>query len=138
MRFDLFEKMDKTEAEILLQKFLEDGEQNIEKVFKHAREAGVHCDYNVGSLPSFLEWGCSQVKTVPKEPDMSVPEWIRSTADYQKNLFDFDESSRELIVVSAYYFGECFVRNYSQLIWSTGNPDYATGRMPVVSGFSKG
>jgi hypothetical protein len=68
---------------------------------------------------------------------MSVPEWIRSTPEYERGLFEFDEDSKNLICFVAYYLGECFVRNYSQLRWATGNAEYAEANMPVVTGFKR-
>ena len=76
------------------------------------------------------------MRTFPKEPDMSVPAFIRSTEDYKNGLFDFNDRSKNLICFAAYYYGECFVRTYPQLEWTTGNRELYQSNMPVVTGFS--
>lgn len=135
MNFEYFGNLSKEEAEMVLREFLEDGKANIDTVIAHANQAGVDCDYSIESLPPFLHWALSEMHIVPKEPDMSVPAFIRSTGDYQSGLFDFDERSKNLICFAAYYFGECFTRSYPQLKWSTGYTEYSTGNMPVITGF---
>jgi hypothetical protein len=135
MRFDLFEQMDLVEAQELLRLFREDGVAHIEKVRAAAAQSGVVADFRIETLAGFLQWAFQQVQTVPKEPDPSVPEWIRSTPDYQNGLFEFDDDSKALVCLVAYYFGECFIREYPHLRWATGNPEFAKANMPVVVGF---
>ena len=141
MRTNSFIKVSASEAQEVLRQFLEDGIKNTDIVRAHAEAAGVNCDYSIESLPAFLRWAFSQMRTVPRETDLNVPEWIRSTADYQKGLFEFEDRSKDLICFVAYYFGECFIRHFPQLKWATGNCDSSDGyinrvaNMPVVVGF---
>lgn len=141
MRFELFRQMTPSEAQDVLQQFVQEGAANMDFVCAHAKAAGVICDYSLEYLPSFLEWAFSQMRTVPREADPKVPEWIRSTEDYQKGLFDFEDESKDLICYAAYYFGESFVRNCSHLRWATGKFESRNGyisaesNMPVVTGF---
>jgi hypothetical protein len=134
--------MSPSEAQEVLRQFLEDGVANVDIVRAHAEAAGVNCDYSLETLPAFLRWSFSQMNTVPREANPKVPEWIRATEDYQKGLFDFDDRSKDLICFTAYYFGECFIRNYPNLRWATGNCDAPKGvvnadaNMPVVTGFA--
>ncbi|HVT29743.1 MAG TPA: hypothetical protein VHE81_17125, partial [Lacipirellulaceae bacterium] len=130
-----FDNLSAKEAQTVLSEFLEDGRANIDIVIAHANRAGVRCDYTIESLEPFLHWARSEMHTLAKNPDVSVPEFIRSTEDYQRGLFDFDDRSKNLLCFSAYYFGECFVRNFAQLRWAAGNIEYAEANMPVVTGF---
>lgn len=135
MRFDLFEQMTTSDAQNLLKRFRQDGASNVDKLLATAAACGVAADYGVGSLPEFLHWAFSHIRTVPVDVDRSVPEWIRSTPEYARGLFDFDDESKNLICLTAYYLGECFVRNYPQLSWAIGKPDFAEANMPVLTGF---
>lgn len=136
MSAELFQSMSKEAAQLLLAEFLRDGKANIGIVIAHASRNGVNCDYSIESLAAFLHWAFSEMKTVPREPNPDVPEWIRSTEDYQSGLFDFDDRSKNLICFAAYYLGECFVGAYPKLKWSTGNQEFHQANMPVVAGFS--
>lgn len=136
MGMELFDNLSEAEAQRLLSDFLKDGKANIELVIAHAKQVGVECNYRVASLPAFLRWAFSEMKTVPREADPEVPEWIRSTEDYQNGLFDFDDRSKSLICFASYYLGECFIRDYpSKLKWSVGNQELHQANMPVVTGF---
>jgi hypothetical protein len=135
MDFEYFENLSKEQAQALLKEFLADGRANVDIVRAHAEAAGVRADYSLATLPEFLQWVASQLRTVPRAPDPNVPEWIRSTLDYERGLFDFDARSGNLIVFAAYYMGECFVRSYPHLRWATGNRKQFEQNMPVVTGF---
>ena len=135
MGTELFQNISKEAAQRLLAEFLADGRANIDTVIARANDAGVECDYLVDSLSAFLHWAFSEMKTVPREPDPDVSVWIRSTEDYEKGLFDFDDRSKNLICFAAYYLGECFIRSYSWLKWGTGNEELHQANMPVVAGF---
>lgn len=136
MNFKLLDRISASEAEELLWEFLEEESRLAESTFEIVRAEGVRCDYTIDSLPGFLIWVSAHLQTVPKEPDPTVSEWIQSTEDYQKGLFDFVDESKNLLVRAAYYLGECFVRSFSGLQWAIGNPDFALKNMPVVTGFS--
>src|SRR5688572_24616001 len=101
----LFENLTDSEAQKVLSEFLEDGQANVDIVIAHASRAGVNCDYGISSLVSFLNWALSEMRTIPKEPDNSVPEFIRSTQEYQLGLYDFDNRSQNLLCFAGYYFG---------------------------------
>lgn len=138
MKYELFDKMTKKEAALLLQEFLDDGRANVDLVRAHAERAGVNTDYSLESLPQFLEWVLSELRTVPRTADPEAPQWIRSTSEYERGLFDFDARSGNLLVFAAYYTGECFIRNFTQLRWASGNRDTLESNMVVVTGFSHG
>lgn len=135
MEAELFQNMSKEVAQQILAEFQADGKANIDIVIAHANQVGVECDYSVESLPAFLHWAFSKMQTIPREPDPDVPDWIRSTEDYRKGLFDFDDRSKNLICFVAYYLGECFVRLFPKLKWGTGNQELHQANMPVVTGF---
>jgi hypothetical protein len=48
---------------------------------------------------------------------------------------DFDEPSKIVALRIAYYMGECFVRNFADLIWSVGKAD--TEEYPSGIGVSR-
>jgi len=43
-----------------------------------------------------------------------------------------------MVLRIAYYMGECFVRNFPDLVWAVGDADTALKNIPVVSGFRGG
>lgn len=137
MNFELLDKMTAAEATELLHEFLNEESRLAETTLEIVRSEGVRCDYTLESLPGFLRWILAHLRTVPKAPDPTVSEWIRSTEDYQKGLFDFVDESKMLIVRASYYLGECFVRSFPGLRWSIGNPEFGVKNMPVVTGFSQ-
>ncbi|HJQ78893.1 MAG TPA: hypothetical protein VJ828_03010 [Lacipirellulaceae bacterium] len=138
MRFDLFEKLTLDQAQELLRQFKEDGAANIDGVRAEAAQCGVIADYRMESLPNFLRWAFLQMQILPTNPDTSESGWIQSTPENETGSFEFDEDSKNLICFVACYVGECFVRNYPQLRWATGNPEFAKCNMPVVVGFQHG
>src|SRR5262249_20644976 len=89
----------------------------------------------MSSLPPLMRWLLQKLKTVPQLPDTSLPTWITKAEDYQRKLFDFDAPSKIVVLRIAYYTGECFVRNFPDLVWSVGGADTALKNIPVVSGF---
>ncbi|XZE18353.1 hypothetical protein SH449x_003643 [Pirellulaceae bacterium SH449] len=132
MRFDLFEAMSIDEATNVLDEFLHRGAEILK---------AEQIEYNTVSLSELpdklLEIGL-RLTTIPVAADPSVPEFIRNTDDYKEGLFEFTEDSKRLIIGAAYMLGNCFVREFTKLAWCTGNPEYATGRMPVITGFASG
>ena len=135
MRFDLFENMTPEEAKAILDKFLSEQPAYCESLCVQASEAGVSCDLSVESIPEFIRFVMGIVTTRQIQPDENVPEWIRSTDDYQNSLYEFDEHSGDLIVTAAYYVGECFRKSFTSLNWGVGDVETAFGNMPVVQGF---
>ncbi|XZE21705.1 hypothetical protein SH449x_001610 [Pirellulaceae bacterium SH449] len=132
MRFDLFEAMSIDEATNVLDEFLHRGAEILK---------AEQIEYNTVSLSGLpdklLEIGL-RLTTIPVVADPSIPEFIRNTDDYKEGLFEFTEDSKRLIIGAAYMLGNCFVREFTKLAWCTGNPEYATGRMPVITGFASG
>jgi len=130
MRFDLFENMESEEAEDILREFCDRGNLYLSDLGTNGE-----LDYSLERFPKLMESVAIRLSTTPKEEDLSVPEFIRNTEDYKAGLYDFTTESKRLMIGCAYYLGECFIRTYSNLRWATGNPEYATGKMPVVVGF---
>jgi len=132
MRFDLFEAMSVDDAANVLAEFMNRGPVILSDERIDPEQI------SLTDLPSQLLRIGLRLQTVPIEADQSVPEYIRNSDDYRDGLFEFSEDSKRLIVGAAYLIGNVFVRHYSKLSWGSGNPDYATGNMPVVRGFSSG
>jgi hypothetical protein len=132
MRFDLFESMSIDEAANVLDEFRSRGPA----ILSDDRIDYEHV--SLSELPSELLQIGLRLQTVPIEADPSVPEFVRNTEDYREGLFEFTEDSKRLIIGAAYLIGDCFVREYPKLSWGSGNPEYATGNMPVIRGFSTG
>jgi hypothetical protein len=131
MRFDLFEKMSAVEAADVLNEFLETG-----KVYE--AELNLDADYSLSTLATKLEELTARLTRIPTEEDLNLPEFVRNTEEYKAGLYEFTPEAKRTIIGAAYHFGECFVRSYSKLKWGIGNVEYATGNMPVVTGFDNG
>lgn len=130
-----FEKLSPKGAHVFLQRFLEVESLHIKETAKRCAADGVKMDFSLKSIPPFMRWICAKLKTIQKEPDPSVPKWLRSNEVYAKNLFDFDEASGILVMRAGYYLGESFVRSFRSLRWGTGDVRTADANMPVVAGF---
>ena len=135
MNFKFFESLIKKEAQEYLDEFLLFGKGRGIKILQENLHFTIDTDFNIESLSSILKALTPILKTTPCEPDLSLPEFIRNTDSYKKNLFDFDEQSKSIVLAAAYYLGETFVRTFEQLSWATGNTNYAEGNMPVVTTF---
>ena len=131
MRFDLFENMNAEEAEDILREFREHGGGYLKDVVPNGE-----LDFSLCGFPNLMESISNRLTTILKDDDVSVPEFIRNTEDYRSGLFEFAPDARRLIIGCAFYLGECFIRKYPGLRWAIGNPQYATGMMPVVAGFN--
>lgn len=137
MKVHIFEAMKKEEAEEYLSEFLAFGRNKGMEILEENLHFTTNLDFRIETLPDILIALIPKLKTLPREPDHNVPEFIRNTEDYQKGLFDFDERSNHVVLAGAYYLGETFVRNFSQLKWTTGNTDFREGNMPVVNPFRR-
>ncbi len=135
MDFAFFESLTVEEARIFLSRFLEEEKVATEKLVAAAKSAGLSADYNVESLVPLFWWVAGGLKTIPREPDLSLPDWIRNSTSYTENLFDFDNESKIVVLRSAYYLGETFIRSFQGLQWRIGNAETALQNMPVVHGF---
>lgn len=131
MRFDLFKQMSAAEASDVLDEFLEIGK-------RYEGDLGLDLDYSLASLPAILEELTTKLTRTPTEEDPSVPEFIRNTEEYKAGLYEFTSEAKRVIIGTAFHLGECFVRLYPRLKWGVGNVEYATGNMPVVTGFDNG
>ncbi|MFT3823540.1 MAG: hypothetical protein QM731_06445 [Chitinophagaceae bacterium] len=137
MDYAFFEKLSKQQAVAYLNSFRNEVGKDFLSLYSQLEEAGIPVDYSFNSLEQVFVWAIAQMKTIPRKEDENVPEWIRKTESYQKGLFSFDEPSRILISRVAYYLGECFIKNYQQLSWTTGDTNYMGANMPAVAGFKK-
>lgn len=135
MKLHIFKAMTKEEAQEYLYEFLAFGQNEGMRILEGNLHFTTDLDFSIGSLPGVLKELVPKLKTVPREADPKVPEFIRNTEDYQKGLFDFDEGSTNVLLAAAYYLGEAFVRNFPHLKWATGNVDYIQANNPVVTGF---
>lgn len=135
MNFKFFGSLTNEEANKYLDDFLYFGSGRGIEILSQTTHFTVEIDFNVDSLSPIFRSLLTVLKTIPREPDLTIPEFIRNTESYKKNLFDFDEPSKTLLMSAAYYLGETFVGCYSQLSWGIGNAEYIQGNMPVVTGF---
>lgn len=138
MKFHLFEAFTKEEAQEYLDEFLIFGKERGIKILEETLHFTIDLDFTIESLPKVIKNLLPRLETVSRKPDPNVPEFIRNTADYHKNLFDFDEKSNLILLAAAYYLGETFVWNFEKLRWSTGKTDYIEANMPVVKTFKYG
>jgi hypothetical protein len=133
MNFKFFESLTKAEAQEYLDEFLAFGHgRGIEILEKHVHFT-VDIDFSLESISTIFKLLLPILRTIPREPDLSLPDFIRNTDSYKLKLFDFDEESKSIVLVGAYYLGESFVRSNKQLSWATGNTKFAEGNMPVVA-----
>jgi hypothetical protein len=128
----------KSEAQGMLDNFLIIASRASEETLLEAKRAGLEISFATSTIAPLMEWALRELKTVPKAVDDAVPDWIAATDSYHRGLFDFDEPSHRVVLRLAFYVGECFVRNYHGLTWSTGNVETVIANMPVVSGFNHG
>jgi len=135
MRFSVFKAMSDQEAQEYLNEFLAFGKDRGMTTLEENLHFTVDLDFTIELLPAVFKDLVPILKTIPRDPDPNVPEFIRNNDDYRKGLFDFDDTSNTIVLAAAYYLGETFVRRFPQLKWATGNPDYLEGNMPVVTGF---
>jgi hypothetical protein len=138
MRFDFFEKLSKDDARAFLHHFLELESSTIKETAKYSAAEGVVMDFSVKSVPPFMKWIFKNLGSTPQKPDPTVPEWVQNTESYTKNLFEFNEPSKVLIMHGAYYLGESFVKSHGSLHWDIGNIETAEANMPVIKGFQRG
>jgi hypothetical protein len=136
MDYQRFRSLEAVEAEQLLTTYLEIGQSNAAAMAAFASTAGVHADFSISSVPTVLGWLHGMLRTMEREVDPRLPEWIRSSSTYREGLFDFDEPSKALVLQASYYLGESFVRSFNRLRWSVGAKDFVQENMPVVAGFS--
>lgn len=135
MNYAFFDSLSRPEAEDYLHAFLTEIALGFDEMAARAAADGLVLDYSIQTIAPLMLWALPQLKTVPLPEDLNVSAWIRQTKEYADGLYDFTGSTRILVLRSAYYFGESFVREFPQLGWGVGNQDYAEKHMPVVWGF---
>ncbi|MBK9165160.1 MAG: hypothetical protein IPM21_14850 [Acidobacteria bacterium] len=135
MKFGVFEAMAKEEAQEYLEEFLAFGKGSAIEILEQNLHFSDDVNFTVESLPNILKALIPTLRTIPKEADPNVPEFIRKTEDYKKGLFDFDDTSKLVVLAAGYYLGETFVRSFPLLKWTTGNIELLEGNMPVVAPF---
>lgn len=135
MRFNFFESLSREEAIAFLDRFLKVEPAHVDEMLRQCLSDGVPCSFGVDSVGPVMRWVAARLKTVSTEPNTQLPEWIRETDSYTRNLFEFDETSKLLTVRVAYFLGESFVRSFRGLHWKTGNLETAEANMPVVAPF---
>lgn len=135
MKFSFFEALSKEEAQEYLDEFLLFGGNRGMEIINQIIPFAVDIDFSLDSLKPILKTLLASVKTIPRAPDETLPEFIRNTEEYKKNLFEFNETSKSVVLAAAYYLGETFAKRYDHLSWAIGNTEFAQGNMPVVTGF---
>jgi hypothetical protein len=135
MNYQLFESLSETDAEVCLERCLTTGREAPGPLTRDASRRGINADLSVASLMPVFEWLTGLASAVPLEADPAVPEWIRVTPEYARNLFDLDEGSKVLALRGAFYLGEAFRVSYRCLSWAVGRAETAPQGQPVVTGF---
>ena len=93
MDWKFFESLSQTEAKTFLSNFLSVESANIKLLIAHAQNANLTADFSVDSIEPLFQWGIDEIKTISKEPDQNLPDWIRHSSSYRENLFDFSNTS---------------------------------------------
>ena len=138
MKFSFFEALTDEEAKEYFDDFLDFGRGRAMKILSEKMHFTIDLDFQIDSISEVFISLLNEMNTIQRETDENLPDFIRSTESYKQNLFDFDESSKTIVLAGAFYLGETFVRSYESLSWGIGNREFAQGNMPVVKGFSQG
>jgi hypothetical protein len=136
MRFDYFDSLTPADAENFLREYLSIESRAVEDLRKEVERDGVAADMTLTSIQPVFVWIAERLRTLRRDPDPTLPWWIREAESYRNSLFEFDEPSNVLIMRASFYYGEAFVRYSSTLSWGIGRRDTALKNMPVVTGFS--
>jgi hypothetical protein len=136
MDYQFFQSLSLKDATEYLRRFIDFESRAMEEVTKEAHNAGLKLDYSVRGLPTILKWIMHRIHISRLPVPLSEPEWIRQS--HKDGIIEFDEASKILILRAAYYLGECFVRTFPSLRWTTGNPEYMEKNLPAVAGFRAG
>ncbi len=129
------EELTPEEAREFLSSFLEITKKRWDEMIPALQNDKLKTDYKIESLEPVFLWVFERLKTVPREEDPEVPDWVRNTDSYKEGLFDFDKQSENMILGLSYYFGESFVRSFNNLYWTSGNTEQFQCNMPVIAGF---
>jgi hypothetical protein len=135
MNFQFFEGLSPGDAEAFLERFLTVGREALGPLARDAARRGIDADLSVASIAPVFDWLTELAIAVPLKPDPAVPEWIRLTPEYARNLFEFDERSKVLALRGAFYLGEAIQASRPGLSWAVGRAKTAPQGQPVVTGF---
>lgn len=138
MDFKFFERLSRSEARRFLDNFLRVESAGFALLRNEAEKDGVKCDLSLSSIVELLTWLGKNVSSTPRDPDLTLPVWIRETDSYSRGLFDLTKESSIATMRMAYYFGESFVHQFEPLEWGIGNVNFAQQNQPVVTGFRGG
>ena len=133
MNLGFFESLSNEQARDHLEGFINTESLAFEAMRPAAVQANVVVDFSVASLPTFFRWMLGNIEIIRIPVPDSEPDWIR---DFHKDgLIELTDESKYLLLRTAYYLGECFVRTNKGLSWGIGNLDSVEKNMPVVAGF---
>jgi len=135
MDFKFFESLSMSDARAFLANFLSVESKAMGEMFDQAKAEGVELAFSTSSIKPMFTWVLRSIKSNPKAPDLTLPEWITGTESYKRGLFVFDEPSKILVLRAAYFVGASFISEYPHLKWDTGDCETALMNMPVIKGF---
>jgi hypothetical protein len=133
MNFSFFDSMNIDEARDHLDGFIKTEALAIELMRPAAARAGVELSFSIESLRAFFRWILPHIEIIRVPVPETEPDWIREF--HKDGLIEFTEESKYLILRTAYYLGECFVRATKDLSWGIGDLDSIEKNMPVITGF---
>ncbi len=133
MEFDFFDSLTNEEARTYCARFLKCERTAVEGMEADARVQGLSLDYSLESVPRVLYWLLDGVPANHVPVPLSEPWWVRQC--HKEGILEFEGDARVAILRAAFYLGECFVRAFPTLSWSTGDAESMENTMPVVTGF---
>lgn len=135
MDFGFFDRLSEADARRFLRNFLDREKEGFASMEPELCSDGIDTRIQMDNVESVLRWILSRLRAIRREPDASLPSWIRSTSHCVNGLIDFDVPSKVLVLRAAYFLGQAFVECYPDLSWTIGNSESAVKNMPVVAGF---
>jgi len=133
MDYEFFDSLTSDEARAFLAEFRASQERVLEEIGPHAARAGVPMNFSLSSLPDVLKWMVNRVRVHRVPVPRDEPWWIKQA--HAGGLTEFDDDSKPMVLLAAYYLGECFAR-LTGLCWSTGDEEFLHKHMPVIKGFA--
>jgi len=137
-------EMTNEEAKLFLDWLLSVQYKRIEMLVAYINQTSDECfgaNFSPESLKPLGEWLVKEIKVRPKTEDEiktekeKIPEWLH----YQIDDHELTEKTISLIIDTAFYFSQVFLRNHPQITWKIHkggktNIDY---NQPVLTGFGK-